>query len=79
VGGFLAGLLLAGVAAALLVSQHLRIPAVLPAQRAVGCVSLVWGVWEMARMLPRLRWRVWWRLRRPRPPWRQQVKRRADG
>jgi len=83
VGGFLAGLLLAGVAAALLVSPHIRIPAVLPAQRAVGCVSLVWGMWEMARMLPRLRcllrWRVRWRNRWRRAPWRQQVKGRADG
>lgn len=54
VAGFLAGLLLAGVAAALLVSGHVGIPAVLPAQRAVGLVCLLWGGWEMARMLPRL-------------------------
>jgi membrane-associated phospholipid phosphatase len=52
--GFLAGLLLAGVAAALLVSGHIGIPAVLPAQRAVGLVCLLWGGWEMAWMLPRL-------------------------
>jgi membrane-associated phospholipid phosphatase len=52
--GFLAGLLLAGVAAALLVSRHVGIPAVLPAQRAVGLVCLLWGGWEMVRMLPRL-------------------------
>ncbi|MGJ7916312.1 phosphatase PAP2 family protein [Massilia sp. LXY-6] len=66
VGGFLAGLLLAGVAAALLVSSHIGIPAVLPAQRAIGCVCLVWGIWEMAHMLPRLRWR-------------QQIKGKTDG
>lgn len=53
VAGFAAGLLLAGVAAALLVSGHVGIPAVLPAQRMLGLVCLVWGGWEMARMLPR--------------------------
>lgn len=87
VGGFLAGLLLAGVAASLLVSQHIRIPAVLPAQRVVGCVSLVWGVWEMARMLPELRWLLRWRMRwrsgRRHAPLRQQIrqqmKEEADG
>lgn len=82
-GGFLAGLLLAGVAAALLVSTHIRIPAVLPAQRLIGCVCLVWGVWEMALMLPRLRgllrWRAWRRLRWRRTPSRQQIKERIDG
>ena len=54
IAGFLAGLLLAGVAAGLLVSGHIGIPAVLPAQRVVGLVCLSWGGWEMARMLPRL-------------------------
>jgi MFS family permease len=84
-GGFLAGLLLAGVAASLLVSQHIRIPAVLPAQRVVGCVSLVWGAWEMTRMLPELRWLLRWRMRwRSRSRWRraplrQQIKEEVDG
>jgi membrane-associated phospholipid phosphatase len=74
-GGVLAGLVLLGVAASLLVSRHLGIPAVMPAQRLVGCVCLLWGGWEMAlmvqRMLPRLRRRRAW--------WRHQVKGRADG
>jgi membrane-associated phospholipid phosphatase len=74
-GGLLAGLVLLGVAASLLVSRHLGIPAVMPAQRAVGCVCLLWGAWEMGLMvqvmLPRLRRRRAW--------WRQQVKGRADG
>ena len=54
VTGFVAGLLLGGVAAALLFSGHVGIPEVLPAQRVVGLVCLLWGGWEMARMLPRL-------------------------
>jgi membrane-associated phospholipid phosphatase len=58
--GFVAGLVLAGVAAALLVSGHIGIPAVLQAQRVVGCVCLLWGGWEMLRMLPRLQ--VKWRM-----------------
>jgi membrane-associated phospholipid phosphatase len=52
VGGFLAGLVLLGVAVALLVSRHIGIPAVLPAQRLIGCVCLLSGAWEMAQMLP---------------------------
>jgi membrane-associated phospholipid phosphatase len=76
VAGLLAGLVLAAVAASLLVSRHIGIPAVLPAQRLVGCVSLLWGGWEMARMLRRLRRR---RVRaRPRlKP--AQVEEGADG
>jgi hypothetical protein len=74
-GGLFAGLVLLGVAASLLVSRHLGIPAVMPAQRVVGCVCLLWGAWEMGLMvqvmLPRLRRRRAW--------WRQQVKGRADG
>ena len=42
-GGFLAGLLLLLVAAALLVSEHMRAPAVLPLQRALGAICVVWG------------------------------------
>jgi membrane-associated phospholipid phosphatase len=56
-GGFLAGALLCGVAAALLVSRHIGIPAVMPFQRLIGCVCLVWGVWEMFAMLPLTQWR----------------------
>jgi membrane-associated phospholipid phosphatase len=86
VAGLLAGLVLAGVAATLLVSRHIGIPAVLPAQRLVGGVSLLWGGWEMARMLPRLRRRRA-RLRSPlaqtQPTETQvtqvQLKERADG
>jgi membrane-associated phospholipid phosphatase len=53
-GGFLAGLVLLLVAAALLVSHHLRIPAVLPLQRALGAICLAWGACEMFLMLPRM-------------------------
>ena len=55
--GFVAGLVLLGVAASLLMSEHIGIPAVLPLQRAVGAVCLVLGVWEMFQMLPRTVWR----------------------
>ena len=51
-GGFLAGLVLLLVAAALLVSHHLRIPEVLPLQHAVGAICLAWGGAEMFLMLP---------------------------
>lgn len=46
-GGVLAGLVLMGVAASLLVSRHIGVPAVLPLQRLVGAVCLLWGLWEM--------------------------------
>jgi len=76
VGGLLAGLLLSGVAAALLVSRHIRIPEVMPAQRLIGCVCLLWGMREIAVMLPQW-WRAkwwraqWWRMRRRRAQWRR--------
>jgi membrane-associated phospholipid phosphatase len=54
VGGFLAGLVLLLVAAALLVSHHVRIPEVLPLQRLLGAICLVWGACEMLLMLPRM-------------------------
>lgn len=52
--GFAAGALLLAVAAALLVSRHIGIPAVLPLQRTLGVVCLAWGGWEMFQMLPRV-------------------------
>jgi membrane-associated phospholipid phosphatase len=55
VGGFLAGLLLLVIAAALLVSNHVRIPEALPLQRVVGAICLAWGTREMFLMLPRMR------------------------
>jgi membrane-associated phospholipid phosphatase len=76
VPGLLAGLVLAVVAATLLVSRHIGIPAVLPAQRLVGCVSLLWGGWEMARMLPRLHRR---RIRLRRQPSQAQAREKVDG
>jgi membrane-associated phospholipid phosphatase len=95
IGGLLAGLLLSGVAASLLVSRHIGIPAVMTAQRLVGCVCLLWGGREIAAMLApqwrlMLRRRAWMRgpqvrharLRRPRlrrPRLRQDAKERADG
>jgi hypothetical protein len=75
----LAGLVLAAVAASLLVSRHIRIPEVLPAQRLVGCISLLWGGREMMRMLPRLRLRLR-RARSPPPQAREtQIKEGVDG
>lgn len=62
-GGLLAGLLLLGMAAGLLVSHHMRIPAVMPLQRTVAGACLLWGAWEVAAMLP---WRDWRRWRWPR-------------
>jgi membrane-associated phospholipid phosphatase len=54
--GLLAGAVLMAVTASLLVSRHIGIPAVLPAQRllAVGC--LAWGgreMWHLVRRRPR--------------------------
>jgi membrane-associated phospholipid phosphatase len=53
IGGFAAGLVLLAVAGALLVSRHIGIPAVLPLQRVLGAVCLLWGGWELFRLLPR--------------------------
>lgn len=55
--GIAAGVFLLIVAGALLVSRHIGIPAVLPLQRTLGVVCLVWGAWEMFQMLPRMSWR----------------------
>jgi membrane-associated phospholipid phosphatase len=55
--GFAAGIVLLVIAGALLVSRHIGIPAVLPLQRVLGSICLVWGGWEMFQMLPRLQWR----------------------
>ncbi|MCS0631974.1 phosphatase PAP2 family protein [Telluria mixta] len=61
--GRVAGAVLMAVAASLVVSRHIGIPAVLPAQRLLGVVCLAWGTWEMgclSRAPParavRLRW-----------------------
>jgi membrane-associated phospholipid phosphatase len=53
-GGLLAGLVLLLVAAALLVSHHVRIPEVMPLQRLLGVICLVWGGCEIFLMLPRM-------------------------
>lgn len=53
VGGLAAGVFLLVIAGALLVSQHVGIPAVLPLQRTLGLVCFVWGSWEILQMLPR--------------------------
>jgi membrane-associated phospholipid phosphatase len=53
IGGLAAGAVLLVVAGALLVSRHIGIPQVLPLQRMLGAVCLVWGAWEMFQMLPR--------------------------
>jgi membrane-associated phospholipid phosphatase len=45
--GMLAGAVLTAVAVSLVVSRHIGIPAVLPAQRLLGATCLAWGAWEM--------------------------------
>jgi membrane-associated phospholipid phosphatase len=57
IGGFAAGIVLLVLAGALLVSRHIGIPAVLPLQRTLGFVCLIWGAWEMLQMLPQLQLR----------------------
>jgi membrane-associated phospholipid phosphatase len=74
--GIAVGLVLLGVAASLLVSRHIRIPAVMPMQRVLGCVCLVWGAREIGLMLPWLRWR----RARARPAGsRRDIEEKADG
>ncbi len=46
--GMLAGAVLMAVAASLVVSRHIGIPAVLPAQRLLAAACLASGAWEMA-------------------------------
>jgi membrane-associated phospholipid phosphatase len=53
-GGMVAGAVLMAVAASLLVSRHIGMPAVMPAQRILATVCLAWGAWEL-RGLVRLR------------------------
>jgi membrane-associated phospholipid phosphatase len=79
--GLLAGLLLAAVAVSLLVSRHIGIPDVLPAQRLVGCACLLWGGREMARMWPQLRRRRRSARSPPPPPPRKEAQARegVDG
>jgi membrane-associated phospholipid phosphatase len=62
--GFAAGCVLLALAAGLLFSPHIGIPAVLPLQRVLGMVCLVWGAAEMLQMLPG------WRPRQLRRGWR---------
>ena len=53
-GGAVAGLVLMGVAASLLVSRHIGIPEAMPLQRLIGAACLLWGGWELALMWPRM-------------------------
>jgi membrane-associated phospholipid phosphatase len=59
-----AGAVLMAVAASLVVSRHIGIPAVLPAQRLLAVACLAWGGWEMgclSRAQPRRTpWPRWW-------------------
>jgi membrane-associated phospholipid phosphatase len=71
-GGAVAGLVLLGVAASLLVSRHVGIPEAMPLQRVLGGVCLLWGGREFCLLLPRMLPRVRLRLRR-------RFKERADG
>ncbi|MDB5908667.1 MAG: hypothetical protein JWP34_2781 [Massilia sp.] len=53
-GGMIAGTVLLLVAASLLISEHIRIPVVLPLQRLLGAICLAWGACDMVLMLPRI-------------------------
>jgi membrane-associated phospholipid phosphatase len=80
--GIAAGLVLLGLAASLLVSRHIKIPAVMPMQRVVGCVCLVWGAREIALMRPWLPWLPWLRWQRVRTRTadaRQKTEEKLDG
>jgi membrane-associated phospholipid phosphatase len=55
--GMGAGLVLLVLAGALLFSKHIGIAAVLPLQRTIGLVCLLWGAREMLQVLPRWQWR----------------------
>jgi membrane-associated phospholipid phosphatase len=55
--GFAAGIVLLVISGALLLSRHIGIPAVMPLQRVIGSICLVWGAWEMFQMLPRVQLR----------------------
>jgi membrane-associated phospholipid phosphatase len=57
VGGMAAGVVLLLVSGALLYSRHIGIPAVLPLQRTLGLICLVWGGWEIFQLLPELQLR----------------------
>lgn len=48
--GLVSGLVLLVVAAGLIFSPHIGFPEVMPLQRAVGAVCLVWGGWELWQM-----------------------------
>lgn len=61
--GKLAGAVLMAVAASLVVSRHIGIPVVLPAQRLLAVACLAWGAWEMGCLsrapplrAPQVRW-----------------------
>jgi membrane-associated phospholipid phosphatase len=68
-GGLLAGAVLMAVTASLLVSRHIGIAAVLPAQRVVAAVCLAWGAWEI-RCLGRLYVATEAPYAAQAPPWR---------
>jgi membrane-associated phospholipid phosphatase len=57
VGGMAAGVVLLLLSGALLYSRHIGIPAVLPLQRTLGLICLVWGGWEIFQLLPELQLR----------------------
>jgi membrane-associated phospholipid phosphatase len=57
VGGMAAGVVLLLLSGALLYSRHIGIPAVLPLQRTLGLICMVWGGWEIFQLLPELQLR----------------------
>jgi membrane-associated phospholipid phosphatase len=78
------GAVLMAVSASLMVSRHIGIPAVLPAQRLLAVACLAWGAWEMgclARTRPRRsQLPRWWPARAGLARLAQRTqKRRPDG
>jgi membrane-associated phospholipid phosphatase len=66
IGGAIAGTILLAIAAGLLVSKHVGIPGVMPLQRTLGGVCLLWGGWELRQSLH------WLRLSQRLQQWRRR-------
>jgi membrane-associated phospholipid phosphatase len=77
IGGAIAGFALLAIAAGLQVSKHVGIPGVMPLQRTLGGVCLLWGGWELRQSLNWMRlpqrWQQW-RRRHAQPRLRRHPK-----